>query len=89
MGQYHHIIPHLKEMFSGGFDNLSAGFLFCLLSCEATAPEGSAGPIGVNKESTQGHGLTIAEPCLSYCGGEGWEGAPPIKQVFGFIKRLE
>ena len=31
-----------KEMFSGEFTNLSAGFLFCLLTCEATAPQGSA-----------------------------------------------
>ena len=43
---YGPIPPHLNKMFSGGggggFQNLSAGFLFCLLSCEATAPRGSA-----------------------------------------------
>ena len=28
----------------------------------------------LNRESIQGHGPTIAEPCLSYCGGGGGGG---------------
>ena len=39
---YGPIPPHSRKMFSGGSQNLSAGFLFCLLSCKAAAPQGSA-----------------------------------------------
>ena len=53
---YGHNPPHLKSFFfGGGFKNLSAGFLFC-----------SHLPIVFNRESTQGHGPIIAEPCLPY-----------------------
>ena len=41
-------------------------------------------PIVFNRESIQGHGPTIAEPRIPYCGGEG--GGPPIKQELGLIK---
>ena len=34
--------PTFKGIFLGGFKNLSAGFLFCLQRCKATAPQGSA-----------------------------------------------
>ena len=43
-----------------------------------------------NRESIQGHGPTIAEPCIPYCGGGGggvggWGGGgpPPINQKLG------
>ena len=33
----------------------------------------------------QGHGPTIAGPCLPYCGGGG-VAPPPIKQVLGLVR---
>ena len=59
--------PHLKNFCLGGlsnFETLPFGKLFS-----------SAGTFGFllffNRETIRGHGPTIAEPCLPYCGGGG------------------
>ena len=46
-------------------------------------------PIVLIRESIQGHGPTIAEPCIPYCGGGGGGGGgppPPIKQKLGLCR---
>ena len=46
-------------------------------------------PIVLNRESIQGHGPTIAEPCIPYCGRGGGGGPPPpIKQKLGLGVRI-
>ena len=64
--------PHLKNFCLGGlsnFETLPFGKLFS-----------SAGMFGFllffNRETIRGHGPTIAEPCLPYCGGGGGGGPP-------------
>ena len=93
------IPPHLKKVFaekpSGRLLSITADFVRAnATTCKENVFGGVQRSVGrllvllaelrsFNRESIQGHGLTIAEPCLSDCGGEG--GGGPIKQVLGLL----
>ena len=73
--------PHLKEFFWGGSKICRQASCFACGDAKLQHLR-DLQPIVFNRESIQGHGPTIAEPCIPYCGGGGG-GGPPINQKLG------
>ena len=73
--------PHLKEFFLGGSKICRQASCFACGDAKLQHLR-DLQPIVFSRESIQGHGPTIAEPCIPYRGGGGG-GPPPIKQKLG------
>ena len=62
--------PHLKDFFWGGSKICRQASCFACGDAKLQHLR-DLQPIVFNRESIQGHGPTIAEPCIPYCGGGG------------------
>ena len=85
---YGHNPPHLKKFFWGGSKICRQASCFACGDAELQHLR-DLQPIVFNRESMQGHGPIIAEPCLPYFGGGGGGGPLPIKQVLGLRNKYK